>query len=100
MNIIDLSNPDSPTIVQTVPFTQGFPAAVAVCHSSQRSFLAVGFQRLGTSSRGKVRIYGALDDPSDPLVSAYDPVPSLYHHHIWQTLDYYLSYLIIITLFY
>ncbi|PVD20289.1 hypothetical protein C0Q70_20786 [Pomacea canaliculata] len=75
MNIIDLSNPDSPTIVQTVPFTQGFPAAVAVCHSSQRSFLAVGFQRLGTSSRGKVRIYGALDDPSDPLVSAYDPVP-------------------------
>jgi len=84
LNIIDLSNPLTPNVIRKVnfrDFTDGFPDSLALCHGGGRQFLAISFEKLGTTSKAFIRIYRPLTSPLDQLdvlyprinLDGYDP---------------------------
>lgn len=84
LNIIDLSDPVNPRVVRKLnfnEFTDGFPDSVALCVSGNRQYLAVSFEKLGTTSKAFIRIFKPLSSPVDSLdilfsrinLDGYDP---------------------------
>lgn len=77
MNIIDLNDPVHPSVIHKVSFnefTDGYPDSVALCVSGGRRYLAVSFEKLGTTSRAFIRIFQPLAGPLDSLVVLYSRI--------------------------
>ncbi|KAK7089385.1 uncharacterized protein [Littorina saxatilis] len=77
LNVIDLTDPAFPRPIRKISFddlTEGFPDSIAICNFGSRSYLAVSFEKVGTSTKAFVKIFKPLETPLDDLLIIYDRI--------------------------
>ena len=78
MNIISMVDPNNPRHIRKMNFhslTEGYPDSIAICNFGSRQYLAISFEKLGTSARAFLKIFKPLQSEIEDLEILYNRVP-------------------------